>query len=95
MELDQVGTEFVSLCGLVLAKCPDQYAQAYAQAGLDLAAGITPFDFNVHTVKAQIPYLQSNIGGWRGEDARIAREGLKSILACIQDEPDHIRLSVG
>lgn len=43
-------------------------AQTYARAGLTMWG---------ESLKGQIPYILSNLGGWRGERARVVKQYLK------------------
>lgn len=54
--------QFHAACRAVVKYCPDEYAKAYAVAGLDLN---TP-DYIV----AQCLYILSNMSRWRGPLAR-------------------------
>lgn len=48
-----------------------QYAASYAKAGLAL--------MDVESMKVQCLYILSNIGAWRGEEAKAVRAELKEL----------------
>ena len=63
--------EFQFLCHTVVLAAPDSYAKAYARAGM-----------NMHTedaMSAQISYILSNLGHWRGEEARATKLAFKNL----------------
>jgi len=62
---------FHAACRNVLADCKDDYAKAYAQAGLTLDT--------CEAIRAQVPYLLCNLSHWRGELAKNTRNVLRSI----------------
>ena len=64
---------FHSACALVLRFFSDDYAKAYAKAGMKLDAD----DADAHEVTAL--YILSNISHWRGDMARDVRNALKHI----------------
>jgi len=47
------------------------YAKTYAQAGLSLSG---------EALQLQIPYVLSNLGGWRGPEARVTKEFLRRAM---------------
>lgn len=53
---------------MVVIKCPDQYAKAYALRGLPMVG---------EDLKTQILYVLSNTGGWRGPEAKEVKAVLK------------------
>ena len=72
--MTQSVTAFVECCHAIVAHCPDQYAKAYAKAGIDLVES-RQFD----ALPTQVLYILSNLSYWRGEQARDIRATLKHI----------------
>lgn len=58
-------------CDAVMTHCPDPYAKSYARAGMRMTGR--------DEVLAQIPYIVSNIGRWRGQLAGDVRRVLKEV----------------
>jgi hypothetical protein len=52
------------------------YAKSYANRGLKLN--------DPESIVAQIPYIQGNLTGWRGDDARMARAKLKDAYKALK-----------
>lgn len=58
-------------CQNIIRHCPNSYARAYAMIGIE----------KCHTereVKAQIPYILSNMSHWRGDRAKDIKLILRS-----------------
>lgn len=62
---------FHDCCVQVFEHCPDEYAKAYAKAGLTL--------HGADEVRVQALYILNNMQHWRGERARSVRARLKEI----------------
>jgi hypothetical protein len=66
-----IGTlAFNEACQRVLAHCPDQYAKAYAKAGLSMT--------DRDEMRAQALYILCNTAHWRGDEAKIVKACLRS-----------------
>jgi hypothetical protein len=62
---------FHEACRAVLARCPDMYAKAYANAGLEMN--------DPDYVRAQALYILVNTSRWRGDEARSVKTTLREI----------------
>lgn len=71
---------FEEICRSVLANCPDGYAKAYAQAGLE-----NMHWFNEKDTKVQCLYILTNIHHWRGDEANRVRAALKQATSVTKD----------
>lgn len=64
---------FVTACKLVVNFCTDDYAKAYAKAGIAMRSG--------DEIKMQCLYILNNMGHWRGPVAKQCREVFKRLSA--------------
>lgn len=75
MDKDQAIFSFHIICKMIRLLDTDNgliaYAKGYAKQGEKLE--------DPESIVAQIPYIQSNIKNWRGDDAREAKLTLKEI----------------
>lgn len=65
----RVCQEVINAAGLSKQGALIHYAASYAKRGLDM--------WTAEEVRAQCPYILSNLGGWRGERAADAKAVLK------------------
>ena len=77
----KIRSEFVDLCQRVVGDpgCKNQYARAYAEAGI--AQCMTR-----DAIEVQALYILNNLSGWRGEEAKLVRAGLKDLTVYIATE---------
>ena len=71
---------FGEACILTASYCPDEYAKAYAKAGI----GMT----DQEEIKAQCLYILNNMGTWRTDIARLCRETFKRCSKRGEEVPD-------
>lgn len=64
-------SKFHGACKEVVEKSKDPYARSYAQAGLSL--------HREDEMRMQALYILTNLGKWRGDDARRVKMVLKEI----------------
>ena len=62
---------FYAACRQIIRHCPNQYAKAYAKAGLDLTTD--------DEIRMQALYILCNIGHWRHQDAKVCRKVLNEM----------------
>lgn len=62
---------FVTACKLVVNYCTDDYAKAYAKAGIAMRGA--------DEIRTQCLYILSNMGHWRGPVAQQCREVFKGL----------------
>ncbi len=60
---------FKEACATTLSKCNNEYAKAYAKAGINMD--------DCDEVRVQSLYILNNISHWRGDDAKACRETFK------------------
>lgn len=58
-------------CRMVVSKCKNEYAQAYARAGLEMTGW--------YEISVQAIYILNNIQHWRGDTARCVRIYMKQV----------------
>lgn len=65
-------SQFRDACRSVLANCKDEYAKAYARAGIELAN-------DAEAMQVQALYILSNVAYWRGDAARGVKRTLNDM----------------
>ena len=82
MNKNQAILAFHAICKLIRLLDTDHgliaYAKGYAKRGEELT--------DAEAIVAQIPYIQSNIKNWCGEDARNAKLTLKEIQKILESK---------
>jgi len=62
--------KFYRACNLIIKYCPNEYAKAYARAGLTIG---------IDDIETQKLYILSNLSHWRGETATEVKSLLKEV----------------
>jgi hypothetical protein len=77
----KIRSEFVDLCQRVVGDpgCKNPYARSYAETGIALCV-------TREEIEVQCLYILNNISGWRGEEAKLVRAGLKDLTVYIAKE---------